>query len=193
MAYEKEIDHFVTESEEVVGLKDSIARKAHYPFERMRAKLIVQGTVATDEDGNLPSQVVITQRDDGTPLNLKAFALETDCKSNVSYSVVSFGDDPSWYRQGKIFAPHGAIDQRLLIFLDADGYVISTGGSSRSFCYFPYGAGNSENSLRKGDSGTVMKWDTIERINIPGSFTLDSGTYYKVWEITLDNEEVTTL
>lgn len=74
MSYEKEIDHFVTESDEVVGLKDARARGA-VSILNESFRLVNTLDLESDESGD-SFRVSFTESDDGVPYYEQELVIE---------------------------------------------------------------------------------------------------------------------
>lgn len=137
------------------------------PFVNLKATLIVDKKIETDEDGNLPDRVIIEQRDNGEPLNLKAFIIQTDIKNGVSYNLISF-NNTNW--GNGVHIQQGIQNAYTTYFITEDCHVVvmsSTGYST----YVP----------DKNIGGNVA-----EKMAIPATgMKMSQGTFIKVWELSL--------
>ena len=143
------------------------------PWANVKANLITNITIAKDDAGALPARVEITQRDDGTPLNLKAFVIQSDVKSSFANTHVNFTDN--WMQQ--FVVPHGVYSSPSTFVVGADGGMYALVGGKDSG-YFPPGA-----RLNNGSNAT---YTTVEKIVLPGlNQNMAAGTFIKVWELTV--------
>ena len=145
------------------------------PFANVKATKIVDLSIPTDEEGKLPTRIEITQRDDGTPLNLKAFVIQSDISSGVSYTEITFNGNP-W--RTAYFVPHGRKETASTFIIGADGGMFQSGNSVTAG-YHPI------ESYVAHDKN--LKYETIEKISYPSSGQMMAkGTFIWIWELTAE-------
>lgn len=150
------------------------------PFCGCKTRLIVNLAVAKDENDAYPANIDITQRDDGTPLNLRAFVIQTDITTTISYMGIDF-NKRSWMAMSYIIPGN---DKANAYFIDKSGGIIHIApytGNAR-WGYYPVGArGGQGNVLPSLDGGIV------NTITLPSTVSkLSGGTFIKIWEIYVE-------
>jgi hypothetical protein len=161
-----DVQKIAAQAAEMVDVPDVAA--GGIPFSNVTTRLIVDVTITPDEEGVLPTFIEITQRDDGTPLNLKAFVFQTDIKSNVSYTVCTYNDN-GW-QSHLPGVGHGEKGKSTTVILTKDGSIMSSVG------LFPVGSNSGLGELKKAEA--------INKLKIPGTMAMSAGTFFRLWEIT---------
>ena len=142
----------------------------------VRTNLIINIAISTDENGMYPSDIEITQRDDGTPLNLNAFILQTDISTGVSYGAIQFNNTPV---AQSLWIPTGNDKYPSMFVRSKDGGVF-TSAPGRHTGFLPVGVKNDNNVAHAA-------LDMINKISIPGGYgNISKGTYIKIWEIVAE-------
>lgn len=144
------------------------------PWSNVKANLIVDMKITADDTGALPKYVEITQRDNGTPLNLKAFVIKSDIVSTYSYTEINFNNNH--WAQGFEFSHNKAHAPNT--FIVCDGGVFSTTSNPAGF--IPFGS-----LTQRGVA--LNAFTQIDRIELPThTHTMKSGSFVKIWELLVE-------
>lgn len=147
-----------------------------HPFEKMKATLIINKTITTDENGALPAKVSLSEDDNGNPLELTAFALQSDIKSGYSYTEFGINRIIGNAQAARGFFPirktHGRDDIANTVFVSEKGLTTVCGPGCNgivpaSFAY-PYDGYK------------------VREIVFPYSGSIASGTFVKVWKLSAE-------
>jgi hypothetical protein len=150
------------------------------PFCGCKTRLIVNLAVAKDENDAYPAYIDITQRDDGTPLNLRAFVVQTDITTGISYMGIDF-NGRLWTSMNYIIPGK---DHTSAYFIDKSGGILSilSGTVNGRWGYYPVGA----RTVQNGGIGGLTD-GIVNKITLPGRVSsLTGGTFIKIWEIYVE-------
>lgn len=147
-----------------------------HPFEKMKATLIINKTITKDENGAFPAKVSLSEDDNGNPLELTAFALQSDIKSEYGYTDFGInriiGNAQAARGFFSIRKTHGRDEIANAVFVSEKGLTtvcgqVRNGIVPDSFAY-PYDGYK------------------VREIVFPYSGSIASGTFVKVWKLSAE-------